>query len=562
MNSTAEHYEISSRLAIGDGGLVYKATDRSSGNTVALKLLLPAGQAAHPLDVEALLRDAPGISLITGANIAQLLNAFQDEEGTVLVYEFAEGMRGLDVPVTTPILAAQAVDVAAQLLAALSCGELMQYPHGGLKPSDISLASQPDGRSFLKVLDWGLANYRTEPTPASLPYTAPERLDGSPPSHRADLFSAGAVLFYLFTGQQPVKASSKEEFATAWRMLNPLVLHNLRPDLPSALIDWIACLLQPDPLQRPASAAEALTALAALNLCPTPPSGPEPSPLPLRPRTQPQPVRRVAVERPVSVQKKGRSSAALVTTFLLLLALGAGGYFFWQNTQADEMPELADVPQPSSPPPQTTVQDSTKPAAAVPVGNARATFSTSAAPPAVDPVDIANLTAQTVTDKWFFQSNAEVSVADAAKGTTFTTGASPVFFKALTYKMATGCKKSATQDLPTTWTVRLGTLSGNKFTQLASEQVEQTAATGEGDYITWTFATPVPLAANTTYAVDVAMLSRTGWQTGIPYLACSANVTTRGVGHHYNSGDRSVGGPVIAPSSSIDRIFHVDLQAP
>jgi hypothetical protein len=105
-------------------------------------------------------------------------------------------------------------------------------------------------------------------------------------------------------------------------------------------------------------------------------------------------------------------------------------------------------------------------------------------------------------------------------------------------------------------------LSGNNFTQIASQQVEQIADTGEGDYITWTFATPVPLAANTTYAVDVSMLSRTTWQTGIPYLAYSGNVTTRGVGHHYNSGDRGKGGSTIAPSGNIDRIFHVDLQTP
>ncbi len=607
MSSTADRYEISSRLAVGDAGFIYKATDRSNGNTVALKLLLPADQALHPLDVAALLRDAPAISHITGANIVQLLDAFQDEDGTVLVYEFAEGLRGLDVPVTRPILATQAAEMAAQLLAALSCGELMQYPHGGLKPSDISLATLPDGRPLLKVLDWGLANYRSEPTPAALPYTAPECLAGAPPSHGADLFAAGAVLYYLFTGQQPVNGSNKESLAMAWRMLNPLVLHHLRPDLPSALIDWMARLLQPDPSQRPASAADALTALAAVDLSPPPPpSVPETVAPQQRPRTQlqPQPRRRMVVQQPVRIQKKGGSAAVFVTSFLLLLTLGAGGYFYWQITQTDETPELASAPTPSAPSipppsqaqatPRTTQQAPTiaalpsAPAAApepmiareaAPVakspeppapptppapaaGQALATFSASAQPPTVDQADIANLTAQTGTDKWFFQSNAELGVADAAKGTTFTTGDAPVSFKALTYKIADGCKKGATPEHPTSWTVRLGTLAGKNFTQIASAQAEQTADTGAGDYLTWKFANPVSLAANTTYAVDVTMLSGTDWKTGIPYLACSGNVTTQGVGHYYNSGDRGVGGPAIAPSGSIDRIFHVDLQAP
>lgn len=91
--------------------------------------------------------------------------------------------------------------------------------------------------------------------------------------------------------------------------------------------------------------------------------------------------------------------------------------------------------------------------------------------------------------------------------------------------------------------------------------MDQTEATGEGHYITWTFATPVPLTVNTTYAVDVTMRSRTAWQTGIPYLSCSKNVTTLGVGDFYNSGDRGAGGTTISPSQEIDRVFHVDLQA-
>ena len=86
-----------------------------------------------------------------------------------------------------------------------------------------------------------------------------------------------------------------------------------------------------------------------------------------------------------------------------------------------------------------------------------ATFSSSATAPTVDSTDVANYAAQTGTDKWFFQSANESNPSDAA-----------------------------TVANPTTWTIRLGTLSGTNFTQCASE----TANTGTGHYITWTLTTP------------------------------------------------------------------------
>ena len=611
MTSATELYDISTRLAVGGAGLVYKATERASGRTVALKLLLPEAEIGYPLDMEALLRDAPDISLMNGENIVQLLDAFQDEDGAVLVYEFAEGIRGPDVPGTCPIPAAEAVDVAAQLLEALHCGEQYQYPHGDLKPSDITLGRSADGRPVLMVLDWGLANYRKEPTPGALASTAPERLAGSPPSHVADLFSAGAVLHYLFTGQQLVEATTKEEFAAAWQTLNPMALRSLRPDIPAALVKWVAHLLQPDPSQRPPSAAAALHALAALHLRPpsSVPSGT--GHRPPRPQTQPQPVQRVAAQRPAvsgsarreapRVQRRKKRSSAVFVTGFILLALGSGGFVFWKNTQTGRKPGLASAPVASKPaPPQATPRAAAQepppispapsatpaamvtaapsapvatrppapaaapappPAAPVTAGDSHLTFSSSAEPPVVDSADIANFAAQTGTDKWFFESKNEASGADAAKGQTFTTGNAPVLFKALTYKIDSGSRKSASPGSPTTWTIRLGTLSGNRFTEIITEKAQQTADTGAGDYITWTFTTPVPLAANTTYAVDAAMRSRTAWNTGIPYLAISGNVTTQGVGVHYNSGDHGTGGSSIAPSASIDRVFHVDLQA-
>jgi hypothetical protein len=290
MSKATEQFEIQKRLAVGDAGLVYRAVDKA-GRTVALKLLLTEAQVAHPLDVEALLRDAPQIQTISGVNIVQLLDAFADEDGTVLVYECAEGHRGLDVPGKCPISAEHAVDVAAQLLAALRSGERQKYPHGDLKPSDTVIVDLPDGRPLVMVLDWGLANYRRDVSPESYAYTAPERLAGEPPSHTADLFSAGATLHYLFTGKRLLPCAKREEFEAAWPSLDTNALGDMRPDLPKPLVAWISRLISPNPANRPESAVKAIEELAALNP-PLPPMVPE--------KIRPKPVRAQAVPQPVS----------------------------------------------------------------------------------------------------------------------------------------------------------------------------------------------------------------------------------------------------------------------
>jgi hypothetical protein len=186
------------------------------------------------------------------------------------------------------------------------------------------------------------------------------------------------------------------------------------------------------------------------------------------------------------------------------------------------------------------------------------TFSSSTSAPVVNPSDIANMAAQTATDKWFFQTANEVNPSDAAKGQTFTTRGAPILLKALSYKIGSGNLKAA----PTTWTVRVGTLSGTTFTQLASETFSQTANTQSGAWMTWRFTTPVLLAANSTYAIDVGMRSGTTWQTGIPYISYSGNVTTQGVGTYYDSGDLGVGGATVTLNSARDRLFHLDLEDP
>ncbi len=186
------------------------------------------------------------------------------------------------------------------------------------------------------------------------------------------------------------------------------------------------------------------------------------------------------------------------------------------------------------------------------------TFSSSTSAPAVNASDISNLASQTGSDKWFFQTADEANPSDAAKGQTFITGASAVQLRAVTYKIASGNMKAAN----TTYTVRVGTVSGTTFTQVAKETCLQTADTATGAYMTWTLTTPLTLLPNTTYGVDVAMDSADAWSTGIPYISYTGNITNARIGSYYDSGDKGVGNATITLTTARDRVFHLDMEDP
>ena len=194
-----------------------------------------------------------------------------------------------------------------------------------------------------------------------------------------------------------------------------------------------------------------------------------------------------------------------------------------------------------SPAQNTTGFSATVPATTSQIG----TFSNSATPPAVNGMDIANLATASDSDKWWY---------DTARGQTFKTGASAVVLKALTYKMAGGAKKAA----PTTWTIRLGAISGTAFNELASMVCTQSVDTGVADYITWTFGTPVELAPNTNYGIDASFSTSMDWPTGIPYIEYTGNGYADG--QFYYSGANGVGGSSFTVTSNQDRVFHLDMD--
>jgi hypothetical protein len=185
------------------------------------------------------------------------------------------------------------------------------------------------------------------------------------------------------------------------------------------------------------------------------------------------------------------------------------------------------------------------------LGARAATMSASPTAPVVNGADVAYLGAVTGNDKWFVENSA----AGAAKGQTFTTGSLKVMLKSVTYQVTATQKAEPTK----TYVVRVGSVFSNIFTEIHKETATQTFTWNGGEYMTWTFATPVLLEANTIYGFDVGMTASTSaWQTGIPYINVGGNGYAGGA--RYSSGTNGVGTPQMTFTTTSDRIFHLDMD--
>jgi methionine-rich copper-binding protein CopC len=182
-----------------------------------------------------------------------------------------------------------------------------------------------------------------------------------------------------------------------------------------------------------------------------------------------------------------------------------------------------------------------------------ATVAASATAPIVNDEDIANYGEVSSTDKWFYGTGADGGV----RGQSITTGGAAVRLKSITYQDGEGYGAAPTK----TYALRVGKITGTNFALVHSETATQTSSWPGGQYMTWTFSTPVILEPYTTYGIDVGMTGSTSeWWTGIPYINVTADDYAGG--SSYTSGTGGIGTSSITSAIASDRTFHLDIERP
>src|SRR5260370_609938 len=216
-------YEIQSPLGAGGMGEVYRARDTRLERTGAIKIL-PAQFSADPVRKQRFEREAKTISSLNHPHICVLYDVGSQDGVDYLVMECVEGETLAKRLEKGPLPLEQVLKYGAQIADALDKAHRSVVVHRDLKPQNIMLTA-----TGAKLLDFGLAKSASSlvdlaaitVTKAESPiteqgtivgtfqYMSPEQLGGRELDGRSDIFSLGAVLYEMVTGQEAFDGKSR-----------------------------------------------------------------------------------------------------------------------------------------------------------------------------------------------------------------------------------------------------------------------------------------------------------------------------------------------------------------
>ena len=243
---------------------VYRAHDRRLDRTVALKLM-HVHLADSPDFVSRFRREARAAARLSNPGVVAVYDQGSLDGVAYLVMEYVEGPTLRDLIAAGPLSVKEALGLVAQLLRPLGAAHRAGLVRRDIKPENVLLPS--DG-SVAKVADFGLARAVTEVTQTTtgnvlgtVAYLAPELITSGDSTSRADVFSAGVVLYELLTGEQPFTADSPIQIAFRNVHEDVPLPSKLVPDMPADVDELVATMTRREPQDRPADADEALALL-------------------------------------------------------------------------------------------------------------------------------------------------------------------------------------------------------------------------------------------------------------------------------------------------------------
>jgi serine/threonine protein kinase len=369
----SQRYEILASAGHGSMGNVYKARDRETGETVALKLLKPE-IASDQVMMDRFKNELLFARKITHKNVCRVyeFNRLGGMAYTSMEFVEGESLRSV-LNRFGGLPQRKATDLALQICSGLKEAHAQGIVHRDLKPENVMI----DAQGNVKIMDFGIARSMEAGTrltgsmvgtPA---YMAPEQVAGKPVDYRTDIYSLGLMLYEMFTGAPAFRADNPVAVALKQMREEPVPPREVEPNVPVFAERVILKCLEKEPERRFQSVADLESALRS-------PAAAMPPPRPISAAATTKLGSRGLPRTGAPVRVAPRRRSAIVWLLVSLIAFGAvlSGLHWLAVMKASKQiqpPAAAPAPKPpdfafeipAPPPPEPEVEDPKPPATKV-----------------------------------------------------------------------------------------------------------------------------------------------------------------------------------------------------
>jgi tetratricopeptide (TPR) repeat protein len=253
-------YRILDRVGRGAMGVVYAARDDAMGRNVAVKVLM-ADLESDPETRARFYREAQAAAGLLHPNIITIYDAGEDQGRSYIAMQLLEGW-----PLATYLKQSDAalvvkLDLMIQMCEGLAVAHARGIVHRDIKPGNLFV--QSDG--LLKILDFGVARLADSSMTAAgsllgtPDYMSPEQARGTQVDTRSDIFSAGAVFYFMLTGRKPFPGPDLPAVLHQLQFEDPVPLSDV--EAPPELAGLVVKAMSKEPGDRPARVQELLASI-------------------------------------------------------------------------------------------------------------------------------------------------------------------------------------------------------------------------------------------------------------------------------------------------------------
>ncbi|KXK51810.1 MAG: protein kinase [Chloroflexi bacterium] len=316
-----DRYVLISQQGSGGMAVIYRATDRLLGRTVAIKILRPS-MTSNPEFIEKFQLEARNIARLSHPNIVTVHDVGRSigpkGEMHYMVMEFIEGSdlkhiirEANQANGDNGLTIEQALHFGISVCAGIGFAHRAEIVHADVKPQNVLITNN---HQLVKVTDFGIARALSETQPGtredvvwgSPHYFSPEQATGERPTPASDVYSIGIVMFEMLTGKLPFTGANQRDLARAHVKEEPPLVSDLATGIPDTLVRIVRRAMDKSPSARYRDADELMKVLLTLRdslrgigtgqsrpMAPPPnapqvqPQQPAARPIPIRPGTGP-----------------------------------------------------------------------------------------------------------------------------------------------------------------------------------------------------------------------------------------------------------------------------------